>query len=89
MCYKTGPLEAGHVVPSFVYRWIKATSATGYLRSGENPNLRIQDGWKRRWFCRTCENRIGRFERAFAQELFPLIMNGTPTASRARSRFAQ
>ena len=43
MCYKTGPLEAGHVVPSFVYRWIKATSATGYLRSGENPNLRIQE----------------------------------------------
>jgi hypothetical protein len=61
MCSVTGPLEAGHVVPSFVYRWLKETSATGYIRTGENPNIRVQDGWKRWWFCRACEDQMSRF----------------------------
>ena len=74
MCFKTGPLEAGHVVPSFVYRWLKDTSATGYLRRGEIPNLRVQDGWTRYWFCRACENQIGRFEKAFSEQLFQSIV---------------
>jgi len=74
LCLKTRPLEIGHVVPAFVWRWLKKTAALPYLRTGENPNLRMQDGWKRRWFCRTCENRIGRFEKAFAENLFPLVV---------------
>ena len=78
MCSKVGPLEAGHIIPAFVYRWLKKTSATGHLRGGENPNVRIQDGWKRRWFCRSCEDQIGRFERAFSEELFPLVVEQRP-----------
>ncbi len=78
MCSKVGPLEAGHILPSFVYRWLKDTSATGYLRTGENPNLRIQDGVKRHWFCRDCENQMSRAEKAFAEELFPLVVGERP-----------
>lgn len=74
MCSKTGALEKGHVVPSFVFRWLKATAALPYIRTGQNPNVRLQDGWRRRWFCRACEDQIGRFEKAFAKELFPLIV---------------
>jgi hypothetical protein len=75
-------LEAGHIVPAFVYRWLKETSATGFLRGGENPNVRIQDGWRRRWFCRTCEDRMGRFERAFSKDLFPLVVGQRPVPYR-------
>jgi hypothetical protein len=78
MCSKTAPLEAGHIVPAFVYRWLKETAALPYLRSAENPNLRLQDGWKRHWFCRACEDQIGRFEKAFAEELFSLVVAEKP-----------
>jgi hypothetical protein len=78
LCGKTRSLQVGHVVPAFVYRWLKATAALPYLRSGANPNIRLQDGWKRRWFCQTCEQQIGRFERAFADNLFPLIVAERP-----------
>lgn len=78
MCSRIAVLEAGHIVPSFVYRWLKETSATGYLRTGENPNLRIQDGVKRLWFCRVCENQMSRAEKAFAEELFPLVVGEQP-----------
>lgn len=74
MCFKTEPLEHGHIVPSFVFRWLKETAAVPYMRTGENPNVRVQDGWKRRWFCRACEDRISGFEKAFSENLFPLIV---------------
>jgi len=79
MCPHAGPLEAGHIVPAFVYRWLKETGATPFFRDGENPNLRLQDGYKRRWFCRACEDQMGRFERAFAEDLFPSVV-GQQTA---------
>jgi hypothetical protein len=82
MCLRPGVLEAGHVVPAFVYRWLKDTAATPYLRTGDDPNLRSQDGWKRHWFCRDCENQIGRFERAFAEDLFPLVVTEQPAPYR-------
>lgn len=82
MCSKTAPLEAGHIMPAFAYRWLKDTAASPYLRSGENPNLRVQDGWKRHWFCRACEDQIGRFEKAFAEELFPLVVAQRPVPYR-------
>jgi hypothetical protein len=82
MCSMTAPLGAGHVVPALVYRWLKETAALPFLRAGENPNLRVQDGWKRHWFCRACEDQMGRFEKAFAEELFPLVVSEKPAPYR-------
>jgi hypothetical protein len=78
MCAETALLEKGHVIPAFVYRWLEDTSATGYLRGATNPNVCVQDGLRRYWFCRSCERMMGRFERAFAANLFPLIVQGAP-----------
>src|SRR6266850_7658716 len=78
MCATQGPLDLGHIIPAFVYRWLKDTSATGFLRDGLTPNVRMQDGWRRYWFCRRCENTMSRFERAFADSLFPLIVRDAP-----------
>ena len=79
MCFNVRPLVEGHIVPSFVYRWLKDTSATGFLRTGENPNMRKQDGWKGHWFCRECEDRMSQFEKPFSEQLFPLLSSGKPT----------
>ena len=37
---------------------------------GEEPNRRVQDGWKKRWLCSFCENLIGAAEKQFAQQIF-------------------
>jgi hypothetical protein len=74
MCAKTATLEAGHIVPAFVWRWLIKTAALPYVRTAEEPNRRLQDGWKRHWLCRACEDQIGRFEKAFSEELFPLVV---------------
>lgn len=79
MCAAAAALEKGHVIPAFVYRWLKDTSATGYLRAATNPNVRLQDGVRRYWFCRRCEDTMSRRERAFAANLFPLIVSGART----------
>lgn len=78
MCGANGPLDLGHVIPAFIYRWLKDSSATGFLRDGTMPNVRVQDGWRRYWFCRRCEDTMSRFERAFADNLFPLIIRAAP-----------
>jgi hypothetical protein len=75
MCSAQGPLILGHVIPAFVWRWLKDTSATGFLRGGENPDIRVQDGWRRYWFCRRCEDTVSRFERRFSEDLFPLVVS--------------
>ena len=46
LCLKEKTLCDSHIIPSFVYKWLKDTSATGYLRNGNSPNLRQQDGLK-------------------------------------------
>ena len=44
LCLRARPLRDSHIIPAFVYRWQKGTSATGYTRSLERPNVRVQDG---------------------------------------------
>jgi hypothetical protein len=79
MCWKSVPLERSHIVPALIIRWLKETAALpSYLRTGANPNMRVQDGWRRRLLCRECEDAIGRFERPFAEQLFPLIVTEAP-----------
>ena len=59
-----------HVVPAFVFRWLRETSATGHIRFGEAPNLRVQDGWKKRWLCASCEALLAQSEKLFAERIF-------------------
>src|SRR5207244_8850912 len=39
--------------------WLKDTAALPFFRTGAKPNMRMQDGWKRHWLCRACEDRSG------------------------------
>jgi hypothetical protein len=44
LCGETNELRESHILPGFVYPWMKETSATGYLRFRQQPNVRVQDG---------------------------------------------
>lgn len=70
LCGTTTRLRESHIVPAFVYRWLKETSGTGYLRGGAAPNLRMQDGLKDYWLCGDCEERFSVWETAFANQVY-------------------
>ena len=70
LCGGESELQESHVLPAFIYRWARDTSANGHMRSGEMPNRRIQDGHKRYWLCRACEELFSASETAFASKLF-------------------
>lgn len=76
LCGVQAELQLSHILPAFVFRWLKDTSGNGHIRGGEAPNLRIQDGPKRYWLCLACEGLLGRDETAFADQLFHPYSSG-------------
>jgi len=80
LCGLDAPLKDSHGIPAFVARWLKATSATGYLRSYQFPNRRVQDLRTEHLLCQSCERRFSVAEGEFARRLFLLYHEG-------RSRF--
>ena len=76
LCGMRRALQKSHVLPAFVYRWLRKTSATGYLRFGHTVNLRVQDGKKRNWFCGSCEAILGNWEKRFADQFFHPVVDG-------------
>lgn len=70
LCGKESTLLLSHVLPAFIFRWLRDTSGTGHLRCTTEPNQRVQDGVKKYWLCAECEALFGRSETAFANKLF-------------------
>jgi len=70
LCQATTDLRESHIIPAFVYRWQKKTSATGYLRFGQKVNARVQDGLKCPFLCGECEALFNDWETTFASEFF-------------------
>lgn len=68
LCGQHGPLQLSHIIPAFVYRWLKFTG--GPIRQSTEPNRRVQDGLKEHWLCRECEDRFGKREKVFADSIF-------------------
>ena len=59
-----------HIVPRFISKWLKDTSATGFLVTPQEPAERIQDTEKFSLLCHDCEEKLSNFERYFANEIF-------------------
>lgn len=76
LCLKWGELEESHIIPGFLYKWLKETSGTGFLRFGQNPNRRVQDGYKDYWLCSSCEDLFAKWESLFAEKVFHPLVNG-------------
>jgi hypothetical protein len=66
-CGKHALLLQSHVLPAFVFKWLKRD---GHIRYAETPNRRSQDGHKRDWLCRECEDLFNSFETPFAGQIF-------------------
>ena len=69
LCGRTSDLRESHIIPRFVYKWIKDTSP-GLLRGAQNPNLRIQDGPKPKLLGDCCEQRFRAWETEFVERFF-------------------
>lgn len=64
-----------HLIPKFIAKWIKDTSATGRFRSVINPGIPYQDISKQPLLCTDCENRLSKHETWFANNIFkPYVM---------------
>lgn len=79
LCGREADLLNSHIIPRFVIRWIKKTSATGFLRGAEDPDTRIQD-YHEELLCENCEMVFSDFEREFASNIFyPHVNKDTAT----------
>ena len=76
LCKASDDLRESHIIPSFVFKWLKKTSATGYLRFGEEMQRRKQDGVKIPLLCGTCEQRLSSWERQFSENVFMPLTSG-------------
>lgn len=70
LCKEERELMKSHIIPAFVYRWLKKSSGNGHIRSTKNPNKRVQDGVKERLLCNECESRFSIAETEFANRIF-------------------
>jgi len=82
LCQQDRELRESHIIPKFVFRWMRATNATGYLRRSGSPNLRQQDGVKQDLLCEDCEQKFSKAEGSFERTIF------TPYLKNAQSAFA-
>jgi hypothetical protein len=76
LCGSEGEIVESHGIPAFIGRWIKETSATGFLRGFHAPNRRTQDLPTVRLLCQDCEQRFSRAEKKFAELLFRPFHDG-------------
>jgi hypothetical protein len=83
LCKQERDLCHSHIIPHFVFDWLKESSATGYLRFGPRMNLRVQDGPKPKLLCKECEARFSVFESLFSTNIFhPIHRDETLRQSR-------
>ncbi len=74
-CQEKDAIKYSHIIPSFVYKWIKETAATGYMRNNHEPNLRQQDGPKAPLLCVDCEKLFSEVENSFKKDYFTKVAN--------------
>jgi hypothetical protein len=70
LCGRTDNLQLSHIVPGFVYRYFRQRSITGFMREVAEINRRVQDGERLSLLCTACEQRFGRWERQFRDNVF-------------------
>lgn len=58
-----------HVIPKFVYTWMKKTGA-GRLRNTNMINKLVYDGIKKRMLCKQCEDKFAKHEKSFSEKVF-------------------
>lgn len=76
LCEKSSELADSHILPKSIFKWMKETSATGYLRSSQKMNVPQEDGLKIPFLCHECEQQFSVYEKYFKEKIFlPLHEN--------------
>lgn len=75
LCLQFRDLKNSHIVPSFFGRYLKETSATGFLRGAVSPNKRQQDLAREFLLCEECEQRFSRWENEFSAVALPALQD--------------
>ena len=75
LCHKEVDLRQSHIVPSFFAILLKETSATGFVRGAESPNLRVQDSEREALLCDSCEGRFAVWEKAYQEKALPVVQD--------------
>lgn len=78
LCHKEKELQESHIIPKFVYKWMKQTG-TGRIRQGLNINKPLQDGIKDYLLCKDCEQKFGKRENWFKKNIFSSFIKGNQT----------
>ena len=78
LCGNFGELQNSHIIPAFVIRYIRETGLIkgGGLRFSDQPNRVVQDGEKRHWLCKACEEEFSQDEQKFSERIFKPINTG-------------
>jgi hypothetical protein len=69
LCGQSAELRDSHIIPKFVFDWMKETGGD-YIRYSGSPNQRCQDGYKVELLCDACEQRFSKRERWFCEKVF-------------------
>jgi len=70
LCLREDHLLESHIIPKFVFRWMKDTGGSDFLRSAIDINRRTQDGPTASLLCEDCEIRFSKWEKRFADNYF-------------------
>ena len=70
LCSNTAKLEKSHIIPKFVFKFLKKDSFTGRMRVTAEPNKAVQDGEKVDLLCDECESIFQKVETYFSNKVF-------------------
>ena len=78
LCGREADLRLSHIFPRFAVKWLKETSATGFLRS-LTSRKRQQEVKREYLLCENCEQLLSRDEKLFRETIFIPYHEGKQT----------
>ncbi len=74
LCKKDKELRDSHIIPKFVFNWMKKTGSLNF-RKVITSNKRDQDGPKLKLLCNDCEQKFSKFETWYSRSIFHPILD--------------
>jgi hypothetical protein len=75
LCGNEAELRDSHIIPRFVFKQLKESSASPFLREYEDPDERIQD-YNEELLCPDCEEHLNKFESPVAGYIYHPYQRG-------------
>lgn len=79
LCGNKRELRDSHIIPRFVFKQLKKSGASPFLRGYENPDKRIQD-YNEKLLCPDCEQHLNKFESPVAGYIYHPYQQGDSTS---------